>query len=153
VEGIGWTRELTGDVAPVRLLGCIPWGGRAIRDFQLDPHTPLTWLGPDGDAWQPCRYIRDCDGASIPRAVQWLPDYQSDRWLWPLLHDSGYRDVPGYGHGLWHRTTPESAWCFVRMTREEVDRLCIRIMGASEGMRATQISAVFRAVRLFGRRW
>lgn len=153
VEGIGYTNMLTGEYRRLRLLGVLPWGSRALRDFRLLDDSPLTWLCDDGTAWQPCRRLDDCDGMSVPRIVQALPDYQHDRWLWPLLHDSAYRNVSGYGHGLWFRQRPGAAWRFQMLTRPEADELTICYMGRSEGMRPSQVATVYRSVRAFGPRW
>lgn len=149
-EGIGWSWPIVG-LRKRRLLG-IPWGCEVVRQFRLGPIRQLTYTDERVVEWQPCRKFIS-DGASIPWLVTCLPDYQRDRWLWPWAHDSAYKDVPAYGHGLWTRALPCLEWRWQPMTRSEVDALCIWEMARDEGMRLTQRRAVWRMVRAFGPRW
>lgn len=118
------------------------WITKAIYEFTLDEHNPLTFLHPGVGFIQPDRHVKtDMGSIPVPLQVFW----PKDRFLLSyLLHDSAYR----HG-GLYFSDERYRGYSFVKMEREEVDDLLRYTIKAEGGSRFTR-NMIWRGVRIGG---
>jgi hypothetical protein len=121
-------------------------------DAELNRSRPLTYFDKRLGL-----FIRPCSPAALEDGAHFLTDLGSVlppvQSFFPsaeapyayFFHDQGYR----YG-GLWVSETYDGPYQFLKMTRREVDDLCLRCMLQAGGVSLVRRNMIYDAVRVGG---
>ena len=117
---------------------------KPIFEFWLHPKHPLTFEMPDGTKIRPDRHLAETDMGSTPRSLQLF--FPSSEFICSyIFHDSAYNH-----HGLYFKHPNAHQYIFRKMTRKDVDKLCLCRMIRVEGGGPIKQRMIYRMVRMFG---
>jgi hypothetical protein len=146
---------------------CLLWM-KVYWEAQLDREHPLMWMDKKGTLYRPCSdevllagKLVVTDLGSVPPFVQQHAPAAEMPWAY-FFHDMGYRF-----HGLWVKTVGAAAgaaaatepagaaaatepWEFRKMTRAELDDLCLRQMPEAMGVSLVRRNLIYDCVRAGG---